>query len=619
MPPKKLVGINKQIGVVQFMLSLLAAIAVTIDKSVDVVSFGTLMDALKSCLGLAPALVFVSFLYFSTRNASIILRKDITTLLLSVALSQCYWIGSKLDNDYEVIHKSLFGVTHWIVVTIGISFALLSLIKVFSKILERAEIINKKGGYTYKEGQIWSRWAFTVCLATYLIYWGMLWPGVVTNDSYWQINQALGFEALSNHHPIMHTLLESLFLKPVYSITGNVEMGIGLFILFQLLMMSLIIAYSQLMMTQIGVNKSVRIGILLFHTINPLFGFYSITMWKDIWMGMLLYLFLLVAIKIVYFGDISVRSLIGLFFCAEGVLFAKATGVAMIGLMTVFIMAFLFKSNKLTGIKLSGVLIFSMICFMIVESIAINNCGVIPSPSRESKSVPLQQIARTVKFHGNELSKAEKDIINEILPYDELAESYNPRLSDPVKDKFNNDAFEQDKKRYVALWISLGKRYPSTYIKSFLNNTYGYWTPDVEYWVITPSSYREVLKRAIDSGAKIYDDPAKYDMSEHYFQRRNIIQNVAISIRRIPGVSLLFSPGAYFWAYAILLLWAIKRNDRKYIVMSSLPLAVFISCLISPLYCEMRYAYPAVIIMPAMACLLALHNSNDEVNAMSSR
>ena len=193
MPPKKLVGINKQIGAVQFMLSLLAAIAVTIDKSIDVVSFGTLMDALKSCLGLAPALVFVAFLYLSTRNASIILRKDISTFLLSFALSQCYWIGLKLDNNYEVIHKTVFGVAHWIVVTIGISFALLSLIKVFSKILERVEIINTKGVSTYKEGQVWSRWAFTICLATYLIYWGMLWPGVVTNDSYWQINQALGF------------------------------------------------------------------------------------------------------------------------------------------------------------------------------------------------------------------------------------------------------------------------------------------------------------------------------------------------------------------------------------------------------------------------------------------
>ena len=48
MPPKKLVGINKQIGAVQFMLSLLAAIAVTIDKIIDVVTLlgGDISDAL---------------------------------------------------------------------------------------------------------------------------------------------------------------------------------------------------------------------------------------------------------------------------------------------------------------------------------------------------------------------------------------------------------------------------------------------------------------------------------------------------------------------------------------------------------------------------------------------
>ena len=128
-----------------------------------------------------------------------------------------------------------------------------------------------------------------------------------------------------------------------------------------------------------------------------------------------------------------------------------------------------------------------------------------------------------------------------------------------------------------------------------------------------------MLKRSIELGDEIYDDPDRYDMSDGFFAQRNNRLNQIISIRRLPGFSLLFSPGAYFWLYAILLIGAVKRNDKKYIVMNALPLAVFISCLISPLYCEMRYAYPAIIIMPLMFCLFAIHNNETDDNIIPNK
>ena len=60
--------------------------------------------------------------------------------------------------------------------------------------------------------RIYNRCSVFLCsFVSILLVWGIFflayYPGIYTNDSFWQLQQALGDSALSNHHPVLHTLI----------------------------------------------------------------------------------------------------------------------------------------------------------------------------------------------------------------------------------------------------------------------------------------------------------------------------------------------------------------------------------------------------------------------------
>ncbi len=86
--------------------------------------------------------------------------------------------------------------------------------------------------------------SFLLCLIFWLPGYLYEYPGIITPDSINQIEQTLGLVPLSNHHPISHTLLIGLCLRPVYAVTGNINTAIGFYTLVQMILMALIVAYS---------------------------------------------------------------------------------------------------------------------------------------------------------------------------------------------------------------------------------------------------------------------------------------------------------------------------------------------------------------------------------------
>jgi len=583
-----------------------SAIALTFDRSVEVSDVKDLLQAQKTCMGIAPAVILGCIIFFTIQNrdAYIIKGKKIMAFV-AVILSQCWWIGNRLISSFEIISLSKGGILQWFIVSVGWFFVIWSAGLFLFNTLDGTDFLNES--ISDDEKKKWICISFSSCACVWLLYYIVFFPGIVTADSFRQISQALGFSPLSNHHPFLHTLLESLFIRPAYNLLHNTEYGIAAFLLFQLLIMSLIIAYSQFVLCELGTGRKTRIVILLFYAINPLFGMYSITMWKDVWMGMMLLLYLLLLIKTVYLKNNSDVMLAFLAMSVLGVFFSKATGIAMI-LFSLIALVLVRVKDKGVSNKPIIVIAVTVLISLSIQSVAINLVGVIPTESRESKSVPLQQIARTVKYHGDELSDEEKTTINEILPYDNLAENYKPWLSDPVKDTFNEDNFNKDKGKYIKLWLRLGEQYPDTYIRSFMENTYGYWYPDTDYWVVTTQCYGLFFTEeySIDSNSENFfsdEYTDKYHMSDKFFVRREKICERIFLLRKLPGMSLLFSIGMYFWIYLVIAAWSLREKHLYMLVPMAIAFAVFVSCLISPLYCEMRYGYPAVILLPIVFIL----------------
>lgn len=159
------------------------------------------------------------------------------------------------------------------------------------KELSGIEFINKADNKIVKRllfgiKKVISRRVFLCSFIICLIFWlpGYLYeyPGIITPDSINQIEQTLGLVPLSNHHPIAHTLLIGLCLRPVYAVTGNINTAIGFYTLVQMILMALIVAYSINTLRLIELRLRWVYLALLFYTIIPFQWVYMVTMWKDV-------------------------------------------------------------------------------------------------------------------------------------------------------------------------------------------------------------------------------------------------------------------------------------------------------------------------------------------------
>ena len=113
-------------------------------------------------------------------------------------------------------------------------------------------------------------------------YFLRYFPGLLTADSCAQMAQAIGLAELSNHHPIFHTGLITLFVNIGRGIFGNINMGVATYIIFQMIMMAVMFAIVMQYLSKKKVPITIRIIILLYYMFYPVNALFSVTMWKDI-------------------------------------------------------------------------------------------------------------------------------------------------------------------------------------------------------------------------------------------------------------------------------------------------------------------------------------------------
>ena len=155
-----------------------------------------------------------------------------------------------------------------------------------------------------------------------------------------------------------------------------------------------------------------------------------------------------------------------------------------------------------------------------------------------------------------------------------------------MKNNFLEEEYAKDPAAFWRLWIKTGLAYPQDYADAFLIHSYGYWYPETPHWVfVTGIDDNGVF--GIHAEPKLTGDrigralrwlsDSKYD--------------------EIPLLSLLFSPGACFWAYVILFFFLLYRRSPAYILCIPM-LVLWLTALASPVNCEYRYVYGMFLCLP---------------------
>ena len=192
---------------------------------------------------------------------------------------------------------------------------------------------------------------------------------------------------------------------------------------------------------------------------------------------------------------------------------------------------------------------------------------------------------------------AEKEAIDELMPGEAWA-CYDPTISDPVKFEFDTQAFRADVKKYVGVWLSVGKKCAGTYLDATMALTYPFFYPYREYRV---SGYyvQMGMSDAYDAGWCDFDPP----------ESRSLFPRILASLSwrfgakgamQIPVVGWLFNMGVIVWTMLFFALREMYWGRWRRFGTALLPVLLWGTFLLGPVMAG-RYIYPFVCALPVLA------------------
>ena len=549
--------------------------------------------------------IIVFILYYIAINKIINIkdkRAKIIALILSTIFAGIEIIGFSIHNYNSL--EGIIGSKGMLIKAMLKFIAYLAtfyglILLVIKEFLTKIKINNKEKVKSFFTN---NKKSFFICALTifiaYIPYFLHNYPGIFTTDSIAEMHSAINnMGNLVNHHPVLHIFIISVCLN-IGNVFGDYTIGIAIYSILQMVATSMVFSYVIKYMASKKINVYIRAVILAFFALYPPFATYSITMWKDVPFALMMVLFTIQIIEMVtnkqYFE--SKKNLIKFAIISILVILFRNNGIYVV-FLTMIAMIIGIKGNRQ---KLTIVTATIVLFYIIFKGPIFDLFNITDGPVREALSVPLQQIARTVKYKEDELTQEEKDIISKYLPIEDLAERYYPLISDNVKDNFNNAEFEENKVEFVTLWIKLFIKAPKEYIEAFFSNSYGYWYPQAINWVI-PDWY----------------DYAKDDLIQ--YEKEAVIHiplmdkmNGAINQRKIPLISMSFSIGFTFWIVLICIVYTIYKKKYKNLLIYIPILSLWLTTIASPVWCEYRYIYSMFTCIPLLTILnISLVNEED--------
>lgn len=443
-----------------------------------------------------------------------------------------------------------------------------------------------------------------IMLLAWLPYFIYMFPGIMTTDSNWQMKQALGLDEYSNHHPVAHTVIIKLFYSlGEFLFKGNANLGVATYSVCQAILLSMAFAYLILTLYEFGFRKSILTAVLLSYALPSYHALYSITMWKDVWFGGIVLVLSTTLWRILVHtgtGEKKIRrsEFIMFFIFGVGMCLFRSNGLYAF-VLTVLLMTVYFVRKKKYAIILNAVLALTVA--LVVKGPVYNAIGVTPVDTIESLSIPAQQIAAAVR-DGAELTDEQSSLLNEIVDVSALGERYAPNISDSVKNLVretdNQEYLEEHKFEYLKLWIDLGIKNPKSYLLAHAEQTFGYYYPDVQYWIYGLGIVAYDLE-----GISHNDEACPAFL-------KILMEDYKDAYTEYPYLGLFWSIGMATWAILFTAGTVFLRKRKCYLLIFVPVISVFFTLLIAtPVFAEFRYAYSFFTTLPLF---LTLPFCNDE-------
>lgn len=326
-----------------------------------------------------------------------------------------------------------------------------------------------------------------VIFLLYLPFFLRYCPGLFFGDTFSSLAQIMGWNPLSNHHPVAFTLMMGVCIKVAGLFGLGPSAGVALLTVLQMACVASTFGYLSIWVTsRLGVSSRWSWLPVAFFGLSRYCALYSVSLWKDPLFSCCLVLMVTMladavmgkdswssALRLLVFGALSLGVMLlrnnGLYICAA--LFVVLAIIAVLGRLGRI-------SPMGSGSRLAIPLGIAIAACLAITGPVYSAMGVVPSEDVESAGIPLAQMARVVALDGD-MSESDRSYMNELLPLDRYKEVYHPSFIDPLKwnDDFNSDHLKDG---FWAHWVSMFLRNPSMYFEAWELQTFGFWAPNVK-------------------------------------------------------------------------------------------------------------------------------------------
>ena len=326
-----------------------------------------------------------------------------------------------------------------------------------------------------------------VIFLLYLPFFLRYCPGLFFGDTFSSLAQIMGWNPLSNHHPVAFTLMMAACIKIAGLMGMGPSVGVALLTVLQMACVASTFGYLSIWVTsRLGVPSRWSWLLVVYFGLSRYFALYSVALWKDPLFSCCLVLMVTMladavmgkdswssALRLLVFGALALGVMLlrnnGLYICAA--LFVVLAIIAVLGRLGRI-------GPMGSGSRLAIPLGIAIAACLAITGPVYSAMGVVPSEDVESAGIPLAQMARVVALDGD-MSESDRSYMNELLPLDRYKEVYHPSFIDPLKwnDDFNSDHLKDG---FWAHWISMFLRNPSMYFEAWELQTFGFWAPNVK-------------------------------------------------------------------------------------------------------------------------------------------
>lgn len=544
-------------------------------------------------------------------------RKNVVTMILSFIFTIFLTIGSSFiisDSLDAVIKHPIITMLMMVILFIILNAIITFLFNKLDNYEVKEKKNDKKTGFISKMIDKHPFWfSLIVILLFWLIYIIAFYPAIMSPDPSFQILQFFGIDnkystyvnlidksvIITNHHPVIHTLLIGSCVKLGVSIFNSTNAGLFIYSIIQTLILASTLSYTIKFLKEINVSVNVRKAVLLIYALVPVFPFYAMSPVKDVIFGCLIILYIISIYKFIKLKNkINVKTMIKEIILMILITLFRNNGIHII----ILSFPFLLLLGRKNLMKYLIIFIVVVLSYFTYDKVILPHFKITPGSVREMLSIPFQQTARYVIKNDDKIPEKDKKAIDKILEYDTLKKRYDPEKADDVKNKFNKDATDKDLKNYFKVWFKELKDDPKTYVEATLNNTYGYFYPVKTNWYIYVNENKTINNYGFD----------------YHFNDLNVLRSALIAFGLvfpyIPFLGLIVNIGFNTWILLFMMAYLIYRKKYKEIIYLIPSIIVLLVCFASPVNAYFRYALPNVFAMPTMLLIFLSIRKEESLN-----